>query len=256
MRDGHRAAARDLLAEARDHAAGAAEHVAEAHEHELRAAALQALADHLGEALGRAHHVGRIDRLVGGHQHELLDPRRDRRARQHARAVGVVAHRLPRVGLLHQRHVLVRRRRGRRRAGCSRASTSLDQRRVLDVADDRHQRQLRERVGERRLDLVERGFGDVEQHEPRGTEARDLAAQLGADRPARAGHHHHAIAEPFAEARAVEHDGIAPEQVVELDVADRGEREPAADQVLVRRARSAPRRPRAAHSSATRRRTT
>ena len=52
----------------------------------------------------------------------------------------------------------------------------LDERHVLDVADDRHDRQLRERVGERRLDLVERRLGHVEQHEPRGTKARDLAA--------------------------------------------------------------------------------
>ena len=36
MRDGDRAAARDLLAEVRHHAAGRAEHVAEAHDHELR----------------------------------------------------------------------------------------------------------------------------------------------------------------------------------------------------------------------------
>ena len=100
----------------------------------------------------------------------------------------------------------------------------LDERRVLDVADDRHDAELRERVGERRLDLVERGLGDVEQHEPRGTEARDLAAQLGADRAAGAGHHDDAIAEPLGEARVVEHDRVAAEQVVELDGAQRRQR--------------------------------
>ena len=222
--------------EARDHAAGAAEHVAEAHEHELRPAALQTLADDLGKPLGRTHHVGRVDRLVGRHEHELLDLRADRRAREHPRAVGVVAHRLPRVGLLHQRHVLVR-------AGVEDDARPLarehlvDQRRVLDVADDRCDRQLRERVGERHLDLVDRGLGDVEQHELRRTEARDLAAELGADRAAGAGDQHHAIAEPLGEPRAVEHDRIAPEQVVELDRADRRQRRAAADQLLVGRHR-------------------
>ena len=67
----------DLLAEARHHAAGRAEHVAEAHDHELRAAArLQRLAQHLGQALGGAHHVGRVDRLVGRDQDELARRRR------------------------------------------------------------------------------------------------------------------------------------------------------------------------------------
>ena len=136
VRDGDRPAARDLLLEARDHAAGAAEHVAEAHQHELRAAALQALADDLGEALGRAHHAGRIDRLVGRDQHELLDLRRHRGAREHPGAVRVVAHRLPGVGLLHQRHVLVRGGVEHDARALAREDV-LDQRRVLDVADDR-----------------------------------------------------------------------------------------------------------------------
>jgi len=55
----------------------------------------------------------------------------------------------------------------------------VHQRGVLDVADHRRHRQLRELVGERRLDLGERRLGDVEQHQPRGTEARDLARELG-----------------------------------------------------------------------------
>src|SRR5438270_320958 len=55
----------DLLPEARNHTACAAEDIAKAHDHELRAAVLQALADDFGEALGRAHHIGRIDGLVG-----------------------------------------------------------------------------------------------------------------------------------------------------------------------------------------------
>ena len=103
-------AAADLLAKARDDAAGAAEHVAEAHEHELRAPALQAAADDLGETFRGAHDVRRIDRLVRRHEHELLDLGRDRRRSHDPRAVGVVEHRLPGVGLLHQRHVLVRAR--------------------------------------------------------------------------------------------------------------------------------------------------
>ena len=222
--------------EARDHAARAAEDVAEAHQHELRDAFLQALAHDLGHALGRTHHRRRIDRLVGGHENELLDLRLDRGAGQHEGAVGVVAHRLPGVGLLHQRHVLVRggveddvRLLAREHV--------LDQRRVLHVAHDRHERQLREGVGERGLDLVDGRLGDVEQHELRRAEPGDLAAQLGADRPAGARDHDHAIAEPLRESRIVEHDGVASDEVVELDVAQRGKRRAARDELVVGRHR-------------------
>ena len=149
MRDGDRAAARDLLAKARDHAARAAEHVAEAHEHELRPRALQALAHHLREALGRAHHVGRIDRLVRRHENELLDasprpPRaRARRCRTRccappatrwsppsaARACRRAAWKMT-LGLLAREHVVDERGvldvadHGRRAASCGKASPS------------------------------------------------------------------------------------------------------------------------------------
>ena len=69
---------------------------------------LQRLADQFRQALGGAHHVGRVDRLVGGDQHELLHAVRACAARgEHQRAEHVVEHRLPGVVVLHQRHVLV-----------------------------------------------------------------------------------------------------------------------------------------------------
>ena len=55
----------------------------------------------------------------------------------------------------------------------------VDARGVLHIADDARHRQLRECVGERGDDLVERGFRDVEQHELRRPEARDLVRELG-----------------------------------------------------------------------------
>ena len=113
----------------------------------------------------------------------------------------------------------------------------VDQRRVLDVADDARDRQQRKVVGERRADLVNRGFRDVEKDELRGTEAGDLPAELGADRPAGAGHQRNAIAEPFGESCIVEHHRIATEQVVQLDRADCRQQRSPADQVVVRRHR-------------------
>src|SRR5207302_6296270 len=70
MRDRDWAAARDLLLKPGNHAAGAAEDIAEAHQHELRAVALQTLANDFGETLAGAHHRRRIDGLVGRYEHE------------------------------------------------------------------------------------------------------------------------------------------------------------------------------------------
>ena len=64
VRDGHRAAARDLLGKTRYDAARTAEHVAEANQHELRAAALETLADDFGEAFRRSHHICGIYRFI------------------------------------------------------------------------------------------------------------------------------------------------------------------------------------------------
>ena len=109
MRHGDRATARDLLPESGNDAACAAENIAETNDDELCCAVLQALAHHLGQPLRGAHHIGWIYRLVGRHQHEFFDFCDSRGARQHPSAIGVVAHRLPGVGLFHQRHMLVRR---------------------------------------------------------------------------------------------------------------------------------------------------
>src|SRR5207249_1760771 len=67
------------------------------------------------------------------------------------------------------------------------------------------------------------------------TKAGNLAAQFRADRAACTGHHHHPTAQPLAQAIAVQHDGVATEEVVELDVTDGGELRTAVHQIVVRR---------------------
>ncbi len=113
MRDGDRAAARDLLAEPGNDAATATQHVAETHHDEARAPprlpclTTQRLTDHFSKALGGAHDIGRIHCLVGGDQHETLDLVIEHRLRDAPGAQHIVTHRLPRVGVLHHRHMLV-----------------------------------------------------------------------------------------------------------------------------------------------------
>ena len=65
------------------------------------------LDDQLGDRLRRAHHAGRIHRLVGGDQDEALDAVLASACGEDPGADDVVLDRLARVRL-HQRHVLVR----------------------------------------------------------------------------------------------------------------------------------------------------
>ena len=70
-----------------------------------------------------------------------------------------------------------------------RAYHLLDPRAVLDVADRAYERHRGMRPANFLLDAVQREFVQLEEHERARLEARDLAAQLAADRAARAGDH-------------------------------------------------------------------
>ena len=60
---------------ARHHTARRAQHVTEAHRQKTAGGApAQVLADQFRKALGGAHDIGRVHRLVGGDEHEALAP--------------------------------------------------------------------------------------------------------------------------------------------------------------------------------------
>ena len=73
------------------------------------------------------------------------------------------------------------------------------------------------RLGELLLDAVERVLAQLVQHQPRRAVARELAAQLGADRAAGAGDEHGLPADQLGDAGLVEPHRVAAEQVVGLD---------------------------------------
>jgi hypothetical protein len=86
------------------------QHVAETHRHEVGiGVCVEVLAVDFGDTLAGAHHAGRIDRLVGGDQHEALDPERTRRIGYRARAQHVVAEGCAQLPLQHG-YMLVGRR--------------------------------------------------------------------------------------------------------------------------------------------------
>ena len=85
------------------------------------------------------------------------------------------------------------------------------------------------------LDLVERSFAGVEQHQPAGALAQDLPHQLRADRAAGARHQHRLARDVARQQRGVGGDWIAPQQVLRLDRAQVADRHAACGQVLDRR---------------------
>ncbi len=175
------------------------------------------LDDPLGHRLRGAHHRLRVDRLVGGDQDEALDvggggglggdPGRDR----------VVAHSLERIGL-HQRHVLV--------GGGVEDDARLEalhrlQHPVRLLAVGEHRLDVAEvaLVDHLALDLEEVVLGVVEHHQQARPDAGDLAAELGADRAAGAGDEDDAVAQVGADAVELDHDRVAAEHVLDLDLA-------------------------------------
>ena len=59
----------------------------------------------------------------------------------------------------------------------------------------------------------------VDEHQPPGVHARDLAAQLAADRPSGAGHHDHLVGEVGADTLELHADRLAAEHVLDADLA-------------------------------------
>src|SRR5690348_11972373 len=106
-----------------------------------------------------------------------------------------------------------------------------DARLILRVADDCAHGERRIAIGKLLRDRIKRELGKLEEHEARRREARNLAAQLGADRSARAGDEHRAALEEAVQAGVIERYRIASEQVIELDRAQCRDADPPGNNV-------------------------
>ena len=214
--DRHRATAADLLAEQRYDAAGGIEHVAEAHGDEAGGTRIgERLAQHLGQAFGRAEHVHRIDRLVRRDQHESADTGCRTRPGNRFGGQYVVADRFAQLRF-QQRHLFV----------CGGMEDRIrfhqiqrvaDHRRVAAVAQHRRQFDSREVATQPHLGGGQRQFVDLDQRDPACAVARALAAQFGTDGTACARDQHAAAAEPIAHRLPVRHHGRAAKQVLDRD---------------------------------------
>ena len=157
--------------------------------------------------------VGGRDRLVGRDEHEDLDADVAGHARHHPRGERVVAHRLDRVGSPSGRRAC-RRRRGRRRSGGARrtppacapppCSRRAPRRCCSACRSSTSSRSISNRLSSAWSSRTSR----------LGPDARDLAAQLGADRAAGAGDQHAAAGQVAAGQLGLHPHRLAAEHVL------------------------------------------
>ena len=221
VRHRHRPAGADLTEEGRHDAAAAAKNVSESHRDEIAVVLRRrVLHELLGDSLRRSHHARRPHRLVGRDKHEVLDVCLDRSVNDVPRAGDVVGYRFENV-VFHQGHVLV----------CGRVEDSMrivlledveDPVAVTDVGDHRYDVHVRERQ-QQFLEYVEdRVLAVAEDNQARRREARDLATQLGADRPAGTGNENRLARGQLGHCGEVSLDCVASQQILNLDFAEAG----------------------------------
>jgi hypothetical protein len=159
-----------------------------AHGHVLGCRELRrhALHHQFGHALGRAHHVGRVDRLVGGNHDEALRPALTRHPRRMQGTQHVGAQGLDLVEFLHQRHVLVGRRMENYRRFV-RLRNRLQPSQLTHVGGVIQALHLRMRRAKLLLQLVDCVLRHIDADQPCHPEARNLPAQFGTDGAARPG---------------------------------------------------------------------
>ena len=217
--DGDRAAAADLLLEDRNHAPGRAEHVSEPNHGVACGRLLRERVDvSLGDLLGDAHDAGGMDRLVRGDEHEVLGVELVGQIGDAAGAEDVVLDGLADVAF-HQRDVLV----GSGMEDDGGAKTVEDQPHpggVADVADAAVDLGFARLVPELAIDGEDAVLTAADEDQGLGMEVQHLAAYLGSDAPPGAGDQNGAVRQETADGVGVQLDGLAPQEVVDFDVAD------------------------------------
>ena len=233
MRDRHRPAPGDLLAEDRHDAARRPEDVPEPHDDELGAAAAVAgthrLAVHLGDAFRAAHDARRIDRLVRRDEDEGLGAVLARQVHDVPRAEDVVLDRFTRVQF-HHRDVLVRGR-VEDHVRPVPAEHVLDPPAVTHVRHHRLQRQPGVRPPQFPVNVEQIVLRLVQDHEFLRLERHDLAAQFRTDRAPAARHQDDLVRQEVPDVLDVEADGLAAEDVVDVHLAQARHVRPPADEV-------------------------
>ena len=200
--------------ENRRHRAGRAQHIAETHGNGARgAAAVERLAIDFAEPLGRAHHAGRINRLVGRDE-DQIGPNGVRGFGDVLQAADIGEHAFARERLDH-RHLL-------QRGGVEDDFRPLFREPAAHRCTRRGCRRARARASRQfEADLVEIVLGAIEQRQARRRKRRDAAREFAADRTAAARDQHALAGDHGADAREIDLAKRAADQIVEPQTAQR-----------------------------------
>ena len=225
VRDGYRAAGLDLFTEQRNDGAVGAQHVTEASGNELRRRQAflldlpcQRLHINLTDALGAAHHVRRVHSLVGRDHHKTLDLVLHGQIGKDLGADNVVLDGLGDI-VLHHRHMLVCR--GVEDVlGAVFVEDFLHPGLVGDVGDDGGGVDFGPFLLDFQADVVQRGFGRVNQDELEGIEHRNLPHDFTADGAGGARDEHPLPFQVGGNLLQVDLDGVAAQEVLDLDFLD------------------------------------
>ena len=102
---------------------------------------------------------------------------------------------------------------------------------VAHVRDDRHAGDIRGEPGQLVVRVEDRVLAVPQQDEPGRLEPRELAAELAADRAAGAGDQHRLAGRQLADLRQVGDDRLPPQQVLDLHLPERRDRDAARQDV-------------------------
>ena len=217
MRDRDRPTCLDLLLEERNDAPAAGQHVAKP-DRDVRFARTDGCLVHqpLGQELGRAHHVCRIDRLVRRNQHKMGRPGALGSGDHVRRAENVVGHRFFGIAF-HQRNVLVR--------GCVENCLGpvglehpVNPGGVTDVGNNRHDAEPGKFHQQFVVNLEDAVLAVSQQDQLAGTQARDLSANLAPDRAPGTGDEHRHTIDQVRNRALVRLDRWPAQQVLDLDI--------------------------------------
>ena len=232
--DGHRATLGDLLLEERDHASVAAQYISEAHSYEVGVGlAVHHLHDHLAEALGGAHDVRRVHRLVRGDQDELLHARCGCGLRHLISSFHVILDRLIRA-VFHERHMLVGRS-VEDDVRMIRLHDALHASCIADGPDEGHQVEPRIRPPQLLLDGIGIIFIYIEDDQRLRIGFGDLPAELAADGSAAPGHQDVLPFQSGQDLVIIDLYLGAPQQVGNLHVPELADADFSVDQLVGRR---------------------
>ena len=223
MRERDRLAFFDLALKDLQHRPGASQHVPEAHGREAGLARVREVGDDdLGGALGGPHHAGGPHGFVRRDQDEGLGAVPFGRAREIVGSEKVVAHALVNVRL-ELMDVLVR---GRVEDDLRTvlAEHPVEQALIAHVAQQRDDLGAGRFLAQLGLAVEQGGRVVLQEDDLRGLMADDLARQLAADRAAGARHQDDLARDRAGDARRVERDDAAVEQVGGLHLAGVGAR--------------------------------